>query len=98
MPPSPHQKHSHSRNQNAIASTSAVQNIANPNFESNEQNNCDAGKALSDSDDSINDDDSLLKNCILMGIQARTIEPGELCHTKYIQLKMKTEKIMKITI
>lgn len=62
--------------QNAIASTSADQNDVN------EQNNCDAGEALSDSDDSINDDDSLLKNCISLGIQAKNIEPGEF-HMKY---------------
>ncbi|XP_055297152.1 adenomatous polyposis coli protein-like, partial [Sitodiplosis mosellana] len=60
--------------QNAIASTSADQSDANPIFDSNERNNCDAGEALSDSDDSINDDDSLLKNCISLGIQAKKIE------------------------
>lgn len=63
--------------QNVIASTSADQNAPNTTFDSIEQNHCDAGEALSDSDDSINDDDSLLKNCISLGISANTIEPGE---------------------
>lgn len=64
--------------QNAHASTSADQNDAiQIHFASNQQNNDDAGETLSDSDESFNDDDSLLKNCISMGIQAKIIEPGE---------------------
>ncbi|XP_031627550.1 uncharacterized protein LOC116343560 [Contarinia nasturtii] len=61
---------------NPIASTSADQNDVDSNLISNAiAENCDAGEALSDSDESINDDDSLLKNCISMGIQAKIIEP-----------------------
>lgn len=60
---------------NAIASTSAEINGENVNFNRMESKNCDAGH--SDSDDSINDDESLLNNCISIGIQAKNIEPGK---------------------
>lgn len=66
--------------QNVDASTSADQNDVNLN----EQNNCDAGEALSDSDESLNDDDSLLKNCISIGIQAKNIEPGKQTLHKFV--------------
>lgn len=55
----------------AFASTSA-------NHAMDEQ--CDAGEALSDTDESINDDDSLLKNCISIGMNVKNIEPGKLTH------------------
>lgn len=60
---------------NAIASTSAEINGENSNFNRIDLKNCDAGH--SDTDDSINDDESLLNNCISIGIQAKTIEPGK---------------------
>lgn len=63
--------------QNAGASTSADQLVLCTSFVPNAiSENCDAGEALSDSDESNNDDDSLLKNCISMGIKAKVIEPG----------------------
>lgn len=62
---------------NATASTSADQHDANRNYQPNEQNTCDAGEALSDSDESLND--SLLRDCISIGIQAKNIEPGMFC-------------------
>lgn len=60
---------------NVIASTSAEINGENSNFNRIEAENCDAGH--SDTDDSINDDESLLNNCISIGMQAKNIEPGE---------------------
>lgn len=64
-----------------LASTSADQNDANPNFALNEPENCDAGEALSDSDDSSNDDDTLLKDCISAGMRRKNIESGTLLFT-----------------
>lgn len=61
---------------NAMASTSGEIIGENSNFNRMESTNCDAGH--SDTDDSINDDDeSLLNNCISIGIQAKKIEPGK---------------------
>lgn len=58
-----------------VASTSAD---ANSNFAAKEADDCDAGEALSDSDDSIIDDASLLKDCMSIGINAKkNIEPSE---------------------
>lgn len=54
----------------------------NANFSSNEKDKCDTA-GVSDSDESINDDDNLLKNCILMGKQGKAIESGEFYHTKF---------------
>lgn len=59
---------------NAIASTSAEINGETSNFNRTEAENRDADH--SDTDDSINDDESLLNNCISIGIQAKNIEPG----------------------
>lgn len=61
-----------------LASTSGESNKEKPDpfRRDDERDNCDAGRGLSDSDD--NDDESLLNNCISIGIQAKNIEPGEL--------------------
>lgn len=57
-----------------------------PNSQSNANaNNCNASEVVSDSDESLNDDASLLKNCILMGIKAKTVEPGEFRQTILIE-------------
>lgn len=61
---------------NDIASTSADKINENANFDE-EHDHCDAGECLSDSDESINDDESLLNNCISVGLQAKNIEPGQ---------------------
>lgn len=63
---------------NAMASTSAEPNGENSSFNRNEKDKCDADH--SDTDDSVNEDDdeSLLNNCISMGIHSKNIEPGML--------------------
>lgn len=66
----------------ALASTSGESNKENPDpfRRDDDRDNCDAGRGLSDSEESINDDESLLNNCISIGIQAKNIEPGLLKH------------------
>lgn len=66
---------------NAIASTSADINADNSSFNRIEVENRDVHH--SDTDDSIIDDESLLNNCISMGIQAKIIEPGKFQTTNY---------------
>lgn len=67
---------------NAVASTSTEPNNGNADFTTTGPENCDAGESLSDADESHDDDDddddddeSLLKNCISIGIK-RNIDTG----------------------
>lgn len=63
---------------NIMASTSAEQNEKHSDsFKGDdERDDCDAGHDLSDSEESMNDDESLLNNCISIGMKAKNIEPG----------------------
>lgn len=77
--------------QNVIASTSAD---ANCNFAAKEADDCDAGETLSDSDESIIDDASLLKDCMSIGIHAKKIiEPSE---WSFFLLFLKSQFFMSI--